>query len=96
MSRSVIVSRSVMRLLLLLVITSVIALSGCTAVAPVAAPAADAGGAAATSDEPVTIRLRTYTLGDTINAALQELVDQFEAENPNIKVELELPPNGQY
>src|SRR5262245_38759882 len=88
-------SRSLIRLALLLLLAGVLALGGCTAVAPAAAPAGEAA-AESSADEAVTIRLRTYTLGDAINTAMQELVDQFEAENPNIQVELELPPGDQY
>ncbi len=83
-------SRMSLRLVLLLLLVSVLAL-GCTAVAP-AAPAADAPA----SDEAVTIRFRSYTLGEARDTALRDLITQFEAEHPNIKVEVELPPGDQY
>jgi len=90
-------SRRFIRLLFLLVV-GLLAFSACTAVAPVAAPAASAGSseAASSSTEPVTIRLRSYTLGDVRDAALRDLVKKFEEEHPNIKVEVELPPGDQY
>lgn len=87
-------SRTFARLLLLLMVVSVVALGGCTAVAPVAAPAADAP--AASADSPVTIRFRSYTLGEVRDTALRDLITQFETEHPNIKVEVELPPGDQY
>src|SRR5688500_6283028 len=84
-------SRRSLRLVLLLLLVCVLAL-GCSAVAPVAAPAADAPA----SGEAVTIRFRSYTLGEARDTALRDLITQFEAEYPNIKVEVELPPGDQY
>ncbi len=86
-------SRSFARLVLLLMLVSALVLGGCTAVAPAAAPAADSPAAA---DGPVTIRFRSYTLGEVRDTALRDLIAQFETENPNIKVEVELPPGDQY
>lgn len=86
-------SRLSTRLASMLLLVGLLLLGACTSVQPADAPASEE---AATGDEPVTIRIRTYTLGDTINTALGDLVADFEAEHPNIKVELELPPGDQY
>ena len=86
-------SRLSTRLASMLLLVGLLLLAACTSVQPADAPASEE---AATGDETVTIRIRTYTLGDTINTALADLVADFEAEHPNIKVELELPPGDQY
>lgn len=66
-------------------------LGGCTGIAPGSAP-----GAAPAEDETVTIRFRSYTLGEVRDNALRELIGRFEEENPSIRVEVELPPGDQY
>jgi multiple sugar transport system substrate-binding protein len=84
-------TRSFMRLVLLGMLIGILALSGCTAVAPGAA-----SDSAAEEDGPVTIRFRSYTLGDVRDNALRDLIAKFEEEHPNIKVEVELTPGNQY
>jgi multiple sugar transport system substrate-binding protein len=86
-------SRLSTRLAILLMLVGLLLLGACTAVAPAAAPEGEAGAA---SDEPVTIRFRSYTLGEVRDNALRDLITQFETENPNIQVEVELPPGDQY
>ena len=47
-----------------------------------------------TSEEPVTI---TFALWDEIQSVVyQELIDKFEEQNPDIKVEMQLTPWDQY
>lgn len=68
--------------LLTILLVLVVALAGCTAVAPAAAPAGD--GAAA-SAEPTT--LDVYTWWDVTKFAhLQQMQADFEAANPDIKI----------
>ncbi len=71
-------------------------LSACAAAAP-AAPAADAGGAAAapaSGGEAVTLK---YVLWDTLQLpAYQECANQFEALNPDIKINIEQSGWGDY
>jgi alpha-1,4-digalacturonate transport system substrate-binding protein len=65
-------------------------LAGCTAVTPAAeAPAADTG--AAPAGAPVELRITWYDDGQE-GAVLRELLDRFEAENPDITVTLDTVP----
>lgn len=57
----------------------------CSAPAPTAAPAAAKPAAPAVSTEKVTIEYWQYNFADRIDA-INELIVQFEKENPNIKV----------
>jgi multiple sugar transport system substrate-binding protein len=76
-------------------IASIIA--GCTAVSPSAAPAAApageataaaAGEAAAPSGEPVTLEFAQWWEPELPEGAFRALMDEFEAQNPGIKVNL--------
>jgi multiple sugar transport system substrate-binding protein len=64
--------------------------SGCTAVAPAPAPAADTGGdaAAAPEGEVVTLEFTQWWEPELPEGAFRALMDEFEAQNPGIKVEL--------
>lgn len=62
-------------------------LSACT---PPAAPAADSGGEAA-GDEPVTITFWHHWGGNRV-PLMEEQITRFEAQNPDIKVEMTLQP----
>ena len=85
-------SRLSTRLAILLLVIGSLLLGACTAVQP----AAPASGGEAAAEGPVTIRFRSYTLGEARDNALRDLIAQFETEHPNIKVEIELPPGDQY
>jgi multiple sugar transport system substrate-binding protein len=63
-------------------------LAGCTAVAPAAAPAAPAGEAAAPAGETVTLEFTQWWEPELPEGAFRALMDEFEAANPGIKVEL--------
>lgn len=72
----------------------IVLLVACT---PVAAP----GGAPATGDTgaatgPVEIRLASYGLGDAWNQALEDTLQPFMDENPNIQVKIEFRPIDGY
>jgi multiple sugar transport system substrate-binding protein len=89
-----------MLLMTAFVCTSVI-LSSCTAPgAGIAQPGASEGegstSAETAGEETVTIRFRCYTLGDARNQTIEEVIAAFEQENPNINVEIELPPGDGY
>jgi multiple sugar transport system substrate-binding protein len=70
--------------LLLMVVLLVTILSGCTIVAP-AAPAEDA---AAPSGDVVTLEFTQWWAPELPEGAFRVLMDEFEAANPGIKVEL--------
>ena len=69
-------------------------LSSCAPVAPAAAPSEE--GAAADEGGAVTLRLASYGLGDAWNAQLQETVDGFTADHPELVVEIEFRPIDAY
>jgi len=64
--------------------------AGCAPVAPGAAPAAApaADAAAAPAGEPVTLQFTQWWAPELPEGAFRALMDEFEAQNPGIKVEL--------
>ena len=71
----------------LIVVLTLLALlaAGCAPVGPAAQPGAEAAATAAPAEEVVTIEYWQYNFGARVTA-MNELIAQFEAENPNIKV----------
>lgn len=79
--------------LLLAVAMLAAALAGCTAVAPAAAPASDAAPAADAAAAPaegdvVTLEFTQWWAPELPEGSFRALMDEFEAANPGIKVEL--------
>jgi len=88
----------------------ILLLTSCTAVAPAPAPAGDtateaaaeatteateaAGGEAAPAGDVVTLRITWYDDGNE-GAVLRDLLDRFEADNPDIKVVMDTVPYAQ-
>ncbi len=84
-------SRKTWRFVPVVVLLAALLLTAC--MAPVAAPApapAESGGeaAAAGSGEKVVLQYWEMNWGDQVTAALQGLVDEWNAANPNVQVEL--------
>ena len=78
------------RWILTFLVVVALALAGCTAVAPAAeAPPAEAG--AAPAGAPVELRITWYDDGQE-GAVLRDLLDRFEADNPDIKVTMDTVP----
>jgi len=77
-----------------LITIAFVLLSSCTAVTPADAPSEE--GAASAEGGAVTLRLASYGLGDAWNAQLQETVDSFTADHPEITVEIEFRPVDAY
>jgi multiple sugar transport system substrate-binding protein len=74
-----------------------VALALLVACTPVASPGAAPGtGSTGASDGPVEIRLASYGLGDAWNQALEDTLEPFRAENPNIQVTIEFRPIDGY
>ncbi len=77
------------RLLLMCLMVVGLALSGCVAATPVAAPGAEP--AAAPAGDVVELRITWYDDGSE-GTVLRDLLDRFEAENPDIKVTVDTVP----
>ncbi len=89
-------SRNRLLIMLSLLLMSAMLLTACPAAVPAAAPADDAAaptaeaaeeaaGEEAMSDEPVEIEYWQYNFGARVDA-MNQLIEQFEAENPGITV----------
>ncbi len=85
-------SRNRFLILLSLLLLSAMLLTACPAAVPAAAPAGDAAapteaavGEETMSDEPVEIEYWQYNFGARVDA-MNQLIEQFEAENPGITV----------
>ena len=63
-------------------------LAGCTTVAPAAPAAAPAGEAAAPAGEPVNLQFTQWWEPELPKGEFRALMDQCEAQNPGVKVEL--------
>lgn len=63
---------------------------GCSATTPSSEDTASSDPAAADSQEPVTITL-AYPYGDLFTDVHRETIEKFEAENPNINIDLQAP-----
>lgn len=72
---------------------SILCLFLLSACAPIAAPAGGDGGSGA---EMVEIRLASYGLGDAWNNTLEQTIDGFREQNPNISVKVEFRPIDAY
>lgn len=90
--------RKVLSLLLVLILASFMALSGCgggssnnePAVANEESPAATEQPAAEKPPEPVEVRLAGWGASPEEQALLQQTLDDFEAKNPDVKVKFEV------
>lgn len=88
--------KHLIRVVWLVLVTTLLLVTGCTPIAPMASSGGEAATSAASEAAPVEIRLASYGLGDAWNSNLEKTIDGFRAEHPKITVNVEFRPIDAY